>query len=158
MVKIKKTEKQVTDALNEKADVSNMEQKTAEVKEKAAGSDMVTVACGIPMGLKLNLPSGDVLLQGAPMSHIVSAIKGVGYLPAGKFGLTAIKASQWEEILAKYGKYDFIVNGVVFAKERAEETIDIAKEKSGAKLENNLGFDQVDPKKSPRTQKKKVED
>lgn len=157
MVKIKKTEKEVTEVLNEKADSSKTEETTAKVKEKAASSNMVTVACGIPMGLKLNLPSGDIVLSGAPMSHIVSAVKGVGYLPAGKYGLTAVTASQWDEILAKYGKYDFIVNGVVFAKENAEEAIEIAKEKSGKDLENNLGFDQTDPKKS-RTQKKKNED
>lgn len=156
MVKIKKNEEKVTEVLNEKADASKTEEKTAEVKEKAAGSNMVTVACGIPMGLKLNLPSGDILLNGAPMSHIVSAIKGVGFLPAGKFGLTAITESQWEEVLAKYGKYDFIVNGTVFAKKDADETIAVAKEKSGEKLEKNLGFDQADPKKS-RTKKKSSE-
>lgn len=157
MVKIKRTEKEVTEVLNEKADASKTEEKTIAVKEKAASDGMVTVACGIPMGLKLDLTSGEVILAGAPMSHIVSAVKGVGYLPAGKYGLTAIKASQWDEILAKYGKYDFIVNGVVFAKERAEEAIEVAKEKSGADLENNLGFDQANPKKS-RTQKKKNEE
>lgn len=156
MVKIKK-EKVVTEVLNEKADASKNEEKAKAVKEKSAGSDMITVACGIPMGLKLNLPSGDVTLAGAPMSHIVSAIKGVGYLPAGKFGLTALKKSQWEEILAKYGRYDFIVNGVVFAKDSHEETVEIAKEKSGEKLDKNLGFDQADPKKG-QTQKKKSED
>ena len=155
MVKIKKTkEEKVTEALNEKADSSKNEEKAEAVKGKAAGTDMVTVACGIPMGLKLNLPSGDVTLAGMPMSHIVSAIKGVGYLPAGKFGLTVLKRSQWEEILAKYGKYDFILNGTIFAKESHDAVVAEAKEKSGENLDKNLGFDQVDPKKSLQTQKK----
>lgn len=155
MVKIKKTkEEKVTEALNEKADSSKNEEKAEAVKEKAAGTDMVTVACGIPMGLKLNLPSGDITLAGMPMSHIVSAIKGVGYLPAGKFGLTVLKRFQWEEILAKYGKYDFILNGTIFAKESHDAVAAEAKEKSGENLDRNLGFDQADPKKSLQTQKK----
>lgn len=157
MVKIKGKEKKVTEVLNEKADASKNEEKAASVKEKSAGSDMITVACGIPMGLKLNLPSGDLILKGVPMSHVVSAVKGVGYLPAGKFGLTAIKKSQWEEILAQYGRYDFIVNGVVFAKDSYEETVEKSKERSGEKLDGKLGFEQADPKKG-LTQKKKGED
>lgn len=157
MVKVN-TEEKVTVELNKKADASHNEEKAEVIKEKAAGNDMVTVACGIPMGLKLNLSDGDVILAGVPMSHIVSAIKGVGYLPAGKFGLTALKRSQWEEILAKYGRYDFIVNGTVYATESHEEAVEKAVEKSGKNLEKNLGFDQVDPKKSPRTRSKKNED
>lgn len=158
MVKIKNTEQKVTEELNKKADASHNEEKAEIVKKKAAGNDMVTVACGIPMGLKLNLKDGDLVLSGVPMSHIVSAVKGVGYLPAGKFGLTAVTKAQWEEILEKYGRHDFIVNGVVFAKEAQEEVVEIAVEKSGKNLDKNLGFDQADPKKSPRTQKKKNED
>lgn len=157
MVKIKNTEKKVTEELNKKADPTHNEEKDAVIKEKAAGSDMVTVACGIPMGLRLNLSDGDLVLAGVPMSHIVSSIKGVGYLPAGKFGLTAVKKSQWEEILAKYGRYDFIVNGVVFASESKEEATEKAVEKSGEKLSRNLGFDQADPKKGT-TKKKRDED
>lgn len=157
MVKVN-TEEVVTKELNKKADASHNEEKDAVMKKRAAGSDTVTVACGIPMGLRLNLSDGEVLLSGIPMSHIVSAVKGVGYLPAGKFGLTVLKASQWEEILAKYGRHDFIVNGTVFATDSHEETVEKAVEKSGKDLENNLGFDQADPKKSPRTRKKKNED
>lgn len=158
MVKIKNTEAKVTEELNKKADVSKAEEQAAEVKEKAAGSNMVTVACGIPMGLKLNLSDGVLELEGKPMSHIVSAIKGVGYLPAGKYGLTPVTEAQWEEILAKYGKCDFILNGVVFAKKEQAEVVEIAKERSGKDLDKNLGFDQINPKKSPRTKKKNAED
>lgn len=157
MVKIKNTEKKVTEELNKKADPTHNEEKDAVIKEKAAGSDMVTVACGIPMGLRLNLSDGELVLSGVPMSHIVSAIKGVGYLPAGKFGLTVIKKSQWDEILAKYGRHDFIVNGTVFASETKEEVTEKAIEKSGKNLDKNLGFDQADPRKG-QTQKKKNED
>ena len=114
---------------------------------------MITVACGIPMGQRFNLSDGELYLAGVPMSHIVSSVKGIGYLPAAKFGLTAIKKSQWEEILVKYGRCDFIQNGIIFAKESQEEVVELAKEKSGKNLEKNLGFDQADPKKSPRTQK-----
>ena len=143
MVKIKKSKEEVvTEVLNEKADGSKNEQKAETVKEKAAGSDMVTVACGIPMGQRLILSDGEVLLEGAPMSHIVSAQKGVGYLPAGKYGLTAITRKQWEEILERYGKFDFIVNGTIFAKDDHDSTVAKAKEMSG----KHLGFEQADPK------------
>lgn len=155
---MKNTEKKVTEVLNEKADSSKNEEKAVQVKEKAAGSNMVTVACGIPMGLKLELKGGPLCLDGIPMSHIVSAYKGIGYLPAGKYGLTAVTKDQWEEIQAKYGKCDFMVNGVVFAKESPEEAVEVAVEKSGKDNSNNLGFDQADPKKSPRTRGKNVED
>lgn len=151
MVKIKKTkEEKVTEVLNEKADASKNEEKVESVKEKSAGTDMVTVACGIPMGQRLILSDGEVLLEGAPMSHIVSAQKGVGYLPAGKYGLTAITRKQWEEILERYGKFDFIVNGTIFAKEDHDSAVAKAKEMSG----KHLGFEQADPTKGGQTQKK----
>ena len=151
MVKIKKTkEEKVTEVLNEKADASKNEEKVESVKEKSAGTDMVTVACGIPMGQRLILSTGEILLEGTPMSHIVSAHKGVGYLPAGKYGLTTITRSQWEEILERYGKFDFIVNGVIFAKEDHDSAVAKAKEMS----EKKMGFEQADPSKGGQTQKK----
>ena len=149
MVKIKKTkEEKVTEVLNEKADASKNEEKVESVKEKSAGTDMVTVACGIPMGQRLILSDGEILLEGAPMSHIVSAQKGVGYLPAGKYGLTAVTRKQWEEILERYGKFDFIVNGTIFADH--DSAVAKAKEMS----EKHLGFEQADPTKGGQTQKK----
>jgi hypothetical protein len=151
MVKIKKTkEKIVTEELEKKADASKNEEKAESVKKESAGSDMVTVACGIPMGQRLILSEGEVLLNGVPMSHIVSAQKGVGYLPAGKYGLTVLPRKQWEEILERYGKFDFIVNGVIFAKEDHDSAVAKAKELS----EKKLGFEQADPMKGGKTQKK----
>ena len=151
MVKIKKTkEKIVTEELDKKADASMNEEKAEAVKKESAGSDMVTVACGIPMGQRLILSDGEVLLNGAPLSHIVSAQKGVGYLPAGKYGLTAIPRKQWEEILERYGKFDFIVNGTIFAKDDHASAVAKAQEMS----EKKLGFEQADPTKGGQTQKK----
>lgn len=147
MVKMKNTEAKVTEKLNEKATAS-VEEAAAKQKETAKERDMITVACGFPMGLKLPLKDGVVVLNGMPLSHIVSAKKNGGFLPAAKFGLTSIKKDQWDEILAKYGKCDFIVNGTIFAKECREEAVDNALEKS----EKHLGFEQADPKKA-RTQK-----
>lgn len=138
--------------LNAKADASNNEEKTVALKKKVT-SDTVTVGCGIPMGLRLNLGDGVLELKGIPMSHIVSAEKGNAYLPAGKYGLTVIKKSQWEEILAKYGKCDFIVNGVVFA----ESNVESAQAKGTELKEKKMGFEQADPKKG-KTKKKSDED
>jgi len=140
MVKMKNTEKQITEVLNEKATAS-LEEATAEQKKTSKGN--VTVACGIPMGLKLNLKDGILELKGTPTSHIVNARDG-GFLPAGKYGLTTVTESQWDEILAKYGKYDFIVNGVVFAENNQDAAIEKAEELSATK---RTGFEQADPKK-----------
>ena len=141
MVKMKNTEEKITEVLNEKAEAS-VEEATAKQKETAEGN--LTVACGIPMGLKLELSSGTLVLAGMPLSQIVNARDG-GFLPAGKYGLTTVTKSQWEEILAKYGKCDFILNGVVFAKNDRDEVIEKAVELSETK---RTGFEQADQKKS----------
>ena len=142
MVKMKNTEKKVTEVLNEKATAS-VEEATAIQKETSKGSGKVTVACGIPMGLVLELKDGPLTLAGMPLSHIVSAKDG-GFLPAGKYGLTTVTEAQWEEILAKYGNFDFIQNGVVFASKDRDEVVETAEERSKTK---RTGFEQADPKK-----------
>jgi hypothetical protein len=144
-----------TQILNAKA---SADQEVVADAVKKASKGKVTIFCGIPMGLKLNLKGGDFILNGVPMSHVVSAIKGQGFLPAGKFGMTPATAEIWDEIFAKYGKCDFIENGTVFAKADMDEGQEIAKEKSGSKFEKNLGFDQADPKKSKKTKKASKED
>jgi len=159
MVKLRKKEQIVTEALNKKADVSENEVKAYKVEREAAKEEMVTVFCGIPMGQILEMPNGQkVLLNGLPMSHVVSARKGEGFLPAGKYGETVLPKKQWEELLEKYRKYDFIINGVIFAKESVKEGRKEALEKSGGeKLDRNLGFDQADPKKG-KTSKAETEE
>lgn len=147
-----KKEKKVMKELEQKASVENVEAK--EVLKQEASKGNVTVCCGFPMGLKLSLKSGIVKLNGVPLSHIVSATKAGTFLPAGKFGTTILTAEQWEEVLAKYGKCDFIRNGVVFAKSDYKEAVEVAEEKS----ENDLGFEQVDPKKTKRTQKANLDE
>lgn len=148
MVK-KNKEKVVTEALNAKA-TEDLEASDAKQTETAKGN--VTVACGIPMGLKLELSTGSLILKGLPMSHLVSAFKQDTFLPAGKYGLTTVTAAQWEEILGKYKNFDFIKNGVVFACEEKEATVEKAKELSETK---KMGFEQADPKKAAT---KKVKD
>ena len=153
MVKLKKKEQIITEALNEKADASKNEEKAEIVEVLGSKKGNVTVFCGIPMGLRLPIPSGEVVLKGIPMSHIVSANKGEGFLPAGKYGETIVSEDQWDEIMAKYNKYDFIVNGVVFAEKSVEAGRAEAKEKSKKKL----GFEQADPKKA-KTKKVETEE
>lgn len=139
--------------LNAKADASKNEEKTEALK-KVVSEDTVTIGCGIPMGQRFFLSNGEVVeLKGVPMSHLVSAAKGNAYLPAGKYGLTVIKKSQWKEILAKYGKCDFILNGVIFA----ERDVESAQAKGTELKEKKMGFEQADPKKG-KTKKKSDED
>lgn len=140
MVKMKNTEKKITEELNAKATAS-VEEAYAEQKKTAKGN--VTVACGIPMGLKLELNDGPLVLKGVPLSNIVNAIDG-GFLPAGKYGLTTVTKAQWEEILAKYGNFDFILNGVVFAEDEQEAAVEKAVELSETK---KTGFEQADKTK-----------
>ena len=142
MVRMKNTEKKVTEVLEKKATAS-VEEAYADQKATSRERGNVTVACGIPMGLKLELSTGTLILKGMPLSHIVNAQDG-GFLPAGKYGLTTVTESQWEEILAKYGKFDFIVNGVVFAEKEHEAAVGKAEELSETK---RTGFEQADPKK-----------
>lgn len=144
---MKKTE----EVLNAKADSSKNEEKREAEKAKQS-SETVTVCCGIPMGQRLFLSDGVIELKGVPMSHIVSAEKGNAYLPAGKYGTTVIKASQWEEILAKYGKCDFIVNGIIFA----EKTLESAEAKGRELKKKKMGFEQAE--KEGSTQELKKED
>ena len=144
MVKKKTKEQVITEKLNEKA-TEDQEKVHDEVVKASKGG--VTVCCGIPMGIKLELPSGVLHLKGMPLSHIVSAHKGVGFLPAGKFGETVVTEGQWDEIIGKYKDYDFIKNGTIFAKPTRDEAEDVAKEKS----EQHLGFEQIDPKNTKTT-------
>lgn len=140
-------EEDLTKVLNSKADNSQNEEN--EAKKKAVAKGNVTVCCGIPMGIRLVRHNGAVVeLKGVPMSHIVSANKGEGFLPAGKFGTTILPASIWEELAEKYKNFDFMLNGTIFA----EEVYEKAAEKAKVKSEQKLGFEQADPKKS-RTKK-----
>ena len=107
------------------------------------------------MGLKLELSTGPIILKGMPYSHIVSAYKQDTFLPAGKYGLTTVTASQWEEILGKYKNFDFIKNGVVFACQEKEETVEKAQENTETK---KMGFEQVDPKKTTTKKVKNTEE
>ena len=150
MVKMKNKEKQITEVLNAKATASN-EEAYAKQKETAKEMGNVTVACGIAMGLKLELSDGPLVLKGMPISSLRNAQDG-GFLPAGKYGLTTVTETQWNEILAKYGKYDFIVNGIVFAKSNHDEVVEKAVELSETK---KTGFEQADPKKGNTKSSKK---
>lgn len=140
---VKRKEQVITEALNAKADDSKNEENAVKVEKAAKEEDIVIVYCGIPMGLRLQLKTHEVMLKGVPMSHIVSAHKGEGFLPSGKFGETPLPREDWEEILHTYAKHDFIVNGVVYAEENEKSGREKAKEKS----EKKLGFEQADPKK-----------
>lgn len=144
------TMKKTEEALNAKADASKVEEKM-EAERAKQSSDTVTVCCGIPMGQRFVLANGDVVkLEGIPMSHLVSAEKGNARLPAGKYGTTVIKESQWEEILARYGKCDFIVNGVIFA----EKTLESAEAKGRELRKKRMGFEQAEKEGSTKEVKK----
>ena len=96
-----------------------------EVKKakKTETNETVSVGCSIPMGVEFNLSKGKVVLNGVPMTHLVSATKIGTPLPAGKYGVTTIQRSQWEEILRIYGGCDFIQNGAIFAEKTADEVM-----------------------------------
>lgn len=142
--------KETNETLAQKADATNVAAEAESLaKCKKRGNDTVVVACGIPMGQIFNVNGKEILLKGAPLSHLVSAYQQGVFLPAGKYGLTEIAREDWEAILKNYGYCDFIQNGVIFAKEHKEAVLEEAQEKS----KKRLGFEQADPKKG-RTQPK----
>ena len=120
--------------------------------KKAEGGDTVTVGCGFPMGVKFNLSSGVLELKGVELTHLVSATKIRTPLPAGKYGYTTIKKSQWEEILKNYGNCDFILKGTIFA----EKTTEAVCNKGNALMAEGkrTGFEQA----KKQVKKKKAED
>lgn len=123
--------------------------------KKAEKADTVVVGCSIAMGVRFNLSDGVLELKGVPQSHLVSATKINTPLTAGKYGLTTIKKSQWDEILAKYGNCSFITKELIFAEKTSERVEN--KGTTFMKQGKRNGFEQA-KKNAGRTKEKSVDD
>lgn len=149
MVRVKKqtmeaVETKVNETLNAKADVSNMEQEAEAIKQTKNESGFVWVCCGIPCGQILRGVGGrDVLLNGIPVSKLVSAYQDNMPLYAGKFGVTKVPEEDWNSMKEEYKLCDFMRNATIFACKTKEE----AEEQGKARFNEHLGFEQADPEK-----------
>ena len=126
--------------------------KKVEEGEKGVGlpadaDNTVCVALNRPYGLYFRMPDGrKVELNGNGCSLIG---KDKGILPVGTYGLTIIKAEDWEYILKTYGGMRLFRNGLCFATDNREDTQEEAKDRND--LRN--GLEPVNPE---RTQTKEA--
>ena len=105
-------------------------QNQAPAPAERPGGATVTVALCHPHGIKFVLRDGAhrVFVNGNA-SNLIGQNKGV--LPSGGFGLTEIKAEEWEEIKRVYGRMRIFKNGLIFAHEKPVNARAEADEKAG---------------------------
>jgi hypothetical protein len=90
--------------------------------------DTVFVALNRASGLTFVMPDGRrVEIQGNAASL---RGQGKGKLPVGAFGLTPVKADDWEYIKKAYGSLVLFKSGLLFAAERKDYALNEADEKS----------------------------
>lgn len=86
---------------------------TAQALPKKAPAGNVYVYCAIPNGMTFSTPAGAVTLRGVNAATLVQTDGGRA-LSAGKFGVNAVSASDWEYISTAYADMDVIRNGLIF--------------------------------------------
>lgn len=101
---------------------------SAKVEENTDALGYVFVACCHPQGIKFLLQNGHKSIEIAGNAAHLRG-KGMGILPVGGFGLTRVKAEDWEEIKATYGKMAIFKNGIIFAHQKRSDTTAEADEK-----------------------------
>ena len=125
----------------------------AKVEKKAEPvetSDTVCVALNRPLGLVFTMPDGrEVEINGNGES-----LRGqeMGILQPGSFGLTIIKADDWEYIVKQYGHLKIFQNGFCFATRKKAD----AQEEAESRDDLRNGLEPVDVK-STATQEAKGE-
>lgn len=110
--------------------------------EPVESSDTVCVALNRPLGLVFTLPDGrEVEIKGNG-----ETLRGqeMGILKPGSFGLTIIKADDWEQILKHYGHLKIFQNGFCFATRKKVDTQEEAENRDD--LRN--GLEPVDVEKT----------
>ena len=116
--------------------------KTEKKAEPVETSDTVCVALNRPLGLIFTLPDGrEVEIKGNGES-----LRGqeMGILKPGSYGLTIIKADDWEQIVKIYGHLKIFQNGFCFATRKKADTQEEAENRDD--LRN--GLEPVDVEKT----------
>lgn len=94
--------------------------------------DSVFVYCGIPQGMTFMAGGNPVTFLGVNSAKLVMA--GGADLEHGKFGVTKVEKTIWEEVKKVYGNTDMFKNGVIFAADNIDKGDDEAAEKQEVKV------------------------
>jgi len=113
---------------------------------RASGPGLVVVALNHPNGIKFALKDGRQVVINGNATHLRGRETGV--LPVGRYGLTLVKAEEWEEILRTYGQMDVFKKNLIFSRPRKAEAEDQAEEMK----ETRHGREPVDPTTTATTE------
>lgn len=100
--------------------------------------DTVCVALNRPTGIKFPMPDGsfvEIKGNGAPLIG-----QETGKLPIGAYGLTIIKASDWDYIVKNFGGMKIFSEGLCFATKKKAD----AKEEAESRDDLRNGLEPVD--------------
>jgi len=115
-------------------------------ESRASGPGQVAVALNHPNGLKFTLKDGRQVVINGNATHLRGRETGV--LPVGRYGITLVKASDWEEILHTYGQMDVFKKKLIFSRPRQAEAETQAEEMK----ETRHGREPVDPATTATTE------
>ncbi len=113
----------------------------------ADADNTVCVALNRPYGVYFRMPDGRKVELNGNGHALIGKDKGV--LPVGTYGLTIIRADDWEYILKNYGGMKLFRNGLCFATERRNDT----QEEARGRNDLRNGLEPVNPE---RTQTKEA--
>lgn len=101
---------------------------------------VVYVFANLENGQKFKLPSGEeVVIQGMPVSKLKDYNGNA--IPGGKYGVTKVNASAWEQVVRIYGTMRMFKNNLVFSAASLKEGKAQARTLGGLRH----GFEQIDP-------------
>ena len=104
----------------------------------ASGDDMYVFA-NLQNAQSFKIGEKTVTINGMPVSNLKKP--GGGFFPGGKYGVTAVPAADWKEVMQVYGNMRMFKTGIVFAADSIEEGKAMARERGGLRH----GFEQIDP-------------
>ena len=118
--------------------------------EGASGDD-VYVFANLQNGQSFKIGGKTVTINVMPVARLQKP--GGGFFPGGKYGVTAVPAADWKEVMQVYGNMRMFKTGIVFAADSLEEGKAMARERGGLRH----GFEQIDPnsnrvKSTPKTE------
>lgn len=117
--------------------------KKAETQER---DDTVCVALNRPIGVVYEMPDGRRVELKGNGSHLIGKESGV--LPVGAYGLTIIKAEDWDYIVKTYGNQKIFTNGLCFATKKKAD----AEEEAESRDDLRNGLEPVNVKTLKDTQ------
>lgn len=123
--------------------------RTEKKAEPVETSDTVCVALNRPLGLVFSLPDG----RSIEINGNGESLRGqeMGILKPGSYGLTIIKAEDWEQIVKIYGHLKIFTNGFCFATRKKVD----AQEEAENRDDLRNGLEPVDVKKIAKVEEEK---